>query len=77
MLDNVFLQDGVGHAKRIIFWIEVFLLQVVAIVTVQVANGSNGLDENLKFAGSFDHWVIPNLRGEIPETPGFIRSSFF
>ena len=38
MLDNVLLQDVVGHAKRLALWIEVFLLQVVTIVTVQVAD---------------------------------------
>jgi len=34
VLDNVFLQDGVGHTKRLAFWIEVFLVEVVTIVTV-------------------------------------------
>ncbi len=61
MLDDVFLQYGVGHAKRLIFWIEVFLLQVIAIVTVQVADGAKGLDEDLKFAGSLNHCSIPHL----------------
>ncbi len=64
VLDNVFLQDVVGHAKRLALWIEVFLLQVVTIVTVQVADGANGFGKNLKFAGSFDHCSIPNLRVE-------------
>jgi hypothetical protein len=38
-----------------------FLLQVVTIVTVQVADGATGLGKNLKFAGSFDHCSIPSL----------------
>jgi len=55
VLDNVLLQDVVGHAKRLALWIEVFLLQVVTIVTVQVADGANRFGKNLKFAGSFNH----------------------
>ena len=34
VLDNVLLQDVVGHAERLAIWIEVLLLQVVTIVTV-------------------------------------------
>jgi hypothetical protein len=64
MLDNVFLQEGVGHAKRLAFRIDFFLFQIVAIVTVQIANGANGLCKNLKFSGSFNHCVIPNLQRE-------------
>jgi hypothetical protein len=46
-------------------------------VTVQVADGANGLDKNLKFAGSFNHCSIPNLRGECPKAPDSIRTRFF
>ncbi len=77
VLDNVFLQDGVGHAKRLALWIEVFLLQVVTIVTVQVADGANRLGKNLKFAGSFNHCSIPNLQGEYLNAPDLIRTRFF
>jgi hypothetical protein len=55
MLDNILLQDVVQHAKHLALWIEVFLLQVVTIVTVQVAEGAGGFNKNLKFAGSFSH----------------------
>ncbi len=41
MLDVVLLQDLVGHAKRLALGIEMFLLQVVAVVAVQVAEGAN------------------------------------
>ncbi len=61
VLNNVFLQDVVGHAKRLALWIEVFLLQVVTIVAVQVADGPNRFGKNLKFAGSFGHYAIPIL----------------
>ena len=64
VLDNVLLQDVVRHAKRLALWIEVFLLQVVTIVTVQVADGTNRFGKNLKFAGRFDHCSIANLRVE-------------
>jgi hypothetical protein len=59
VLDNVLLQDVVGHAKRLALWVEVLLLQVVTIVTVQVADGANRFGKNLKFAGSFDHCSTP------------------
>ncbi len=55
VLDNVLLQDVVGHAKRLAIRIKVFLLQVVTIVTVQVTDGANRFGKNLKFAGSFYH----------------------
>jgi len=58
MLDNVLLQNIVGHAKRLTLWIEIFLLQVVTVVAVQVADGTNRFGKNLKVAGSFDHSLI-------------------
>ena len=66
-----------GMRNDSLFWIEVFLLQVVAVVTVQVADGTHRFDKHLKFAGSFHHGSIPHLRGEFPETPDGIRSGFF
>jgi hypothetical protein len=76
MLDNVFLQDGVRHAKQLVFWIEILFLQVVTIVTVQVADRANGLGKNLKFAGRFDHGPIPNLRHEYLKAPDLTRIRF-
>jgi hypothetical protein len=61
VLDNVLLQERFGHAKRLALRIEVLLLQVVTIVTVQVADGATGFGKNLKFTGSFDHCSIPSL----------------
>jgi len=58
VLDDVLLQGIVGHAERLALWIEVFLLQVVAVVAVQVADGADGFHENLEFAGGFDHCLI-------------------
>jgi hypothetical protein len=55
VLDNKLLQDIVGHAKRLALGIEVFLIQVVTVVTAQVAEGTSRFDKNLKFAGSFGH----------------------
>ncbi len=52
MLDNVLLQDVVGHAKRLTLWIEVFLIKVITVVAVQVADGANRFGKNLKFAGA-------------------------
>jgi hypothetical protein len=76
MLDNVFFQEGVVHAKGLLFWIEASFPQVVTIVTVQVADGADGLDKNLKFAGSLNHDSNPDLRGEFPETPAGCRIAF-
>ena len=64
VLDDVLLQDVVGHVKRFALWIEMFLLQVVTIVTAQVADGASRFYKNLKFTGCFDHCPIPNLRVE-------------
>jgi hypothetical protein len=61
MLDNVLLQDVVGHAKRLALWIEMFLVQVVTVVAVQVADGANRFGKNLKFVGSLDHFLILRL----------------
>ncbi len=67
VLDDVFFQDRVGHAKRLAHRIEVFLLQVVTIVAVQVAGSAGRLGKNLEFAGSFGHRSILDLR---PQSPG-------
>ena len=77
VLDNVLLQDGVGHAKRLALWIEVFFLQVVTIVTVQVADGAYRFGKNLKCTGSFGHCSNPNLRVERHEAFDLIRTRFF
>ena len=58
MLDDVLFEDVVGHAERFALWIEMFLLQVVAVVAVQVADGADGFGENLKFAGGSDHCLL-------------------
>jgi hypothetical protein len=55
VLDDGVLQYIVGHMKWPAIGIEVFLLQVVAVLAVQVADGSGGFDENLKLTGSLDH----------------------
>jgi hypothetical protein len=77
MLDNVFLQDVIGHAERLALWIEVFLFQVVTIVTAQVADGTNRFGKNLKFAGSFGHCPITHLRVERHKAVDLIRTRFF
>jgi len=61
VLDDVSFQDILGHAKRLTFWVEMLFFQVIAVVTAQVADGPNGLGENLKFAGSFAQGSAPNL----------------
>jgi hypothetical protein len=55
----------------------VFLLQVVTIVTVQVADGTSRFGKNLKFSGSFDHYPILHLRGECYKALDLIRTRFF
>jgi len=64
VLNNVLLQDVIGHGKGLVLRIEVFLLQVVTIMTVQITDGTNGLGKNLKFTGGFSHFLIPNLQIE-------------
>ena len=77
MLDNVLLQDVVRHARRLALWIEVFFLQIVAIVTVQVANGANWFGKHLKFTGSLDHCSIPDLQLESHRALDSIRNRLF
>jgi len=55
MLNNIFLQNFIGHSKQFALWIELFLVQIVAVVTVQVTDGSDRFSKNLKFAGSLNH----------------------
>jgi len=55
VLDNILLQDVVGHAKRLVLWIKVFFIQVVTVVTPEVTERTSRFDKNLKLAGSFGH----------------------
>ena len=80
MLDDILLQDVVGHAKRLVLWIEMFLIQVVTVVTPQVAEGTSRFDKNLKLAGSFGHsakesTILERIIGEVvlSETIGTLR----
>jgi hypothetical protein len=59
MLNDVLLQDVIWHAKGLALWVELFLLQIVAVLTIQVADGTNGFGENLKLAGSLYHLRNP------------------
>lgn len=61
MLDDVLLEDVFGHAERFALWVEVLLLQVVAVMAVQVADGADGFGKHLKFARSSDHCLILRL----------------
>src|SRR5262249_38532521 len=49
LLDDVLLQQVVGHAKRFGLWVEQLLLQVVTIVAVQVTDRSHWFGKDLKF----------------------------
>jgi len=64
VLDNVLFEDMVGHAKQLALRIEMFLLQVVTIVTVQVADRATRLGKNLKFMRGLAHCSIPNLQAK-------------
>ena len=56
MLDDVLLEDVVGHAERLALRVEMLLLQVVAVVAIQIADGADGFGKHLKFARSSDHY---------------------
>jgi len=51
VLFDILLQEVLGHAERSAFWIELFLFQVVAVKTVQVAERTCRFDKNLKISG--------------------------
>jgi hypothetical protein len=61
VLNNVLLQDIFGHAENLTLGVEVFLLQVITILAVQVANGPKRFGKNLKFTRSFGHSAVPML----------------
>jgi hypothetical protein len=46
-------------------------------VAVQVADGANRFGKNLKFAGSFDHCSIPNLRVKRNKALDLISTRYF
>ena len=77
VLDDVRLKDIFGHAKRLTFRVEVFLLKVVAIVTIQVTERTGRFCKYLKFAGSFDHDLIPHLLLDQETVHGFIKVHFY
>jgi hypothetical protein len=68
VLDDVPFQDILGHAELLTFWVEMLFFQVIAVVTAQVADGPNGLGENLKFSGSVAQSLVPYLATEPPST---------
>jgi hypothetical protein len=55
VLDDVRLQEAVGHPKRLALRIEAFLAQIVAVATFKIADGAAGFNENLEIAGGFGH----------------------
>jgi hypothetical protein len=60
LLDNILLQQVVGHTKRPGLWIEQLLLQVVTIVAVQVTYCPYRFGKDLKFTRGLDcHSVLP------------------
>jgi len=61
VLDDIPFQDILGHAELLTFWVEMLFFQVIAVVTAQVADGPNGLGENLKFTGSLAQGSAPDL----------------
>jgi hypothetical protein len=63
VLDNIFFQHGVGHAKRLLLRIKESFSQVVTIMTTQVAEGTTGFGEDLEFAGSFSQGLTPDILG--------------
>ena len=60
VLDNIFFQDVVGHAEYLALWIEVFFLQIITIVTIQVADRAGRFGKNLKITRSLRHPLFPN-----------------
>ena len=64
VLSNVLLKDIVGHAEGLTLSIEVFFLQIITIVTLEVADGAGWLGKNLEFAGCFDHRTTFSARTE-------------
>src|SRR5512136_784115 len=64
VLDNVLLQERFGHVKRLALGVEMLRLQVVTIVTVQVADRATGLGKHLEFTRGLAHCSIFNLQAK-------------
>ena len=49
------LKDIVRHTKGGTLSIEVFLLQIITVMAVEITDRAAGLGKNLKFTGRFGH----------------------
>jgi hypothetical protein len=50
MLEDVAFEGLVVEAKICAFWVEIFLLKIIAVVAIEVANRPDGFDHDLKLA---------------------------
>jgi hypothetical protein len=68
VLDDVFLEERFGHLRRLTLRVKKRCLQVVTIVTVQVADRATRLGKNLKFTRGLAHCSIPDVQAK-PHQP--------
>jgi hypothetical protein len=61
MLDDVLLEEAVGHPKRLTRRVQVLLLQVIAVAAIQVADGAARLRKYLELAGRLGQRSILRL----------------
>jgi hypothetical protein len=55
MLDYILFKDLVRHTGRLTISIEAFLLQIIAVAAVEVADSTNRLRKNLEFSRCLCH----------------------
>jgi len=58
MLNDVFLQQSVGHAQRINAGVKRLFWDVIAVVARQIAERPDRFDKDLKISGSLDHFSL-------------------
>lgn len=54
--DDIVFEKRIGHTKRFNRGMEGLLINVITILTVEIAEGTYGFCENLKVTGSFGHF---------------------
>ena len=70
MLDDIGLEDGIGHPEFGINREELLLLQVIAVMTVQVTDRARGFCEDLEL--SIGSWHRAQIRGETDTLQGAV-----
>ncbi len=70
MLDDILLQEDVGHAKGIGMGEKVTFPQIVAVGTVQVTDGPSWFCKDLEIARGLHPYLLPLALGPLSALKG-------